>query len=1159
MATLAKHIIIAGAENRPPMLEKSMFDSWASRICLFIKGMKHGRMMLDSINNGSLVYPTIEEDGQTRPKKYSELTKAQQLQDECDVQATNIILHDVPPDVYAFVNHQEEAKDIWDIFLNALPPEWSKFVTDVKLAKNLYTTNYDQLYAYLSQHERQANEATIKDERVTVQQVQGRQTQSFAGTGNRGIATTSRGNYAVGQPREKLMLVKAQEAGQILDEDQLAFIADLGINEALAKSHLMANISSYDSDVLSEVPYSDSYPNDMVNQDVQEMSYSEQTHIDDFQDNEIHCDSNIIPYSQYLQESQNTEEAIWLKHSNYNPDTSVKSHKPVRIEAPSKLPKVSLVNESLKRLKYQLTNFDKVVKKRTKSDAITADEITEVQTVFNQMEAAVDQCSVDKNAFEIQIKQLSIDNDQLLKQIMSQEIVHIVVNYVDILYGNKSRMDEFNKCLELETGLLKKKDLIEKDVYDKLLKSYSTLEKHCISLELTTQLNQEIFQKDNFCENQNAPTFNQLFEINELKAQSQEKDTVMRKLKHMIKSLSGKDSVKNVKKDIDEIETINIELEHNQFDSIRKTRVQSKEECASLIAQINAKSVENSDLNAQLQEKIFAIVALKNELRKLKGKNVVDTTVSKPSATIAPGMFKLDIEPISHRLKNNRNAHEVYLEKTIEDTDTLRGLVECARKQNPIVPLLEFACMFTKHVQELLVYVSKTCPSLTKPTEKLVVVTPMNKEKKVRFAELVTSSSNIPKQTDSLRTKDSNKPLLTFTGVNTTTSASGSKPSSNTKKNRISRSPSSNQKKKVEENPRKVKSSLNKTNFVFEPISNAHVKHFVRNAKFEYICVICNKCLFDANYDMCVIDYVKDVNVRKTFTIVGNKCPLTRITSTKVMPTKETIKKSVLTPTQVIIVYSRKPKALRSVVSSSKVKIVESKTSNTKEPKQSWGSTISNVTSSSLNDCRLWRLSNGKCYNLLGLFLEGSGHNLFSVGQFCDSDLEVAFRKHTCFIRDLDGVDVLKGSRGSNLYTLSMDNLLLSSPICLLSKALKTKSWLWHQRLSYLNFDYITSLAKQSLARGLPKLKYQKDHLCSACALGRSSHDSLLYSKQIINLKTSQQTPYELLHDRKPDLSYLHVFGALLYPTNDGEDLGKLKPKADIGIFVGYAPAKKAF
>nr|GEV71052.1 hypothetical protein [Tanacetum cinerariifolium] len=116
MTTLAEHIIVAGAENCPPMLEKSMYDSWASCIHLFIKGKKHGRMMLDSIDNGLLVYPTVEENRQTRPNKYSELTKAQQLQDDCDIQPTNIILHGLPPHVYALVNHQEAAKDIWDRF-----------------------------------------------------------------------------------------------------------------------------------------------------------------------------------------------------------------------------------------------------------------------------------------------------------------------------------------------------------------------------------------------------------------------------------------------------------------------------------------------------------------------------------------------------------------------------------------------------------------------------------------------------------------------------------------------------------------------------------------------------------------------------------------------------------------------------------------------------------------------------------------------------------------------------------------------------------------------------------------------------------------------------------------------------------------------------------
>ncbi|GJU62105.1 retrovirus-related pol polyprotein from transposon TNT 1-94 [Tanacetum coccineum] len=119
-------------------------------------------------------------------------------------------------------------------------------------------------------------------------------------------------------------------------------------------------------------------------------------------------------------------------------------------------------------------------------------------------------------------------------------------------------------------------------------------------------------------------------------------------------------------------------------------------------------------------------------------------------------------------------------------------------------------------------------------------------------------------------------------------------------------------------------------------------------------------------------------------------------------------------------------------------------------------------------------------------YVEGLGHNLFSVGQFCDSDLEVAFRKHSCYVRDTDGVELIKGSRGSNLYTISVEDMMKSSPICLLSKASKNKSWLWHRRLNHLNFGTINDLARKDLVRGLPRLKFEKDHLCSACQLGKS-------------------------------------------------------------------------
>ncbi|GKF14065.1 retrovirus-related pol polyprotein from transposon TNT 1-94, partial [Tanacetum coccineum] len=124
-------------------------------------------------------------------------------------------------------------------------------------------------------------------------------------------------------------------------------------------------------------------------------------------------------------------------------------------------------------------------------------------------------------------------------------------------------------------------------------------------------------------------------------------------------------------------------------------------------------------------------------------------------------------------------------------------------------------------------------------------------------------------------------------------------------------------------------------------------------------------------------------------------------------------------------------------------------------------------------------------------YVEGLGHNLFSVGKFCDFDLEVAFRKHSCFVRDINGADLLKGSRSTNLYTISIDDMMKSSPICLLSKASKSKSWLWHHRLNHLNSGTINDLARKDLVRGLPRLKFEKDHLCSAGQLENTNMEVL--------------------------------------------------------------------
>ncbi|GJV87331.1 hypothetical protein Tco_1531269 [Tanacetum coccineum] len=532
------------------------------------------------------------------------------------------------------------------------------------------------------------------------------------------------------------------------------------------------------------------------------------------------------------------EQAFWSQNSVNSSDPTLSS-RPTKVEVPKELPKVSMVNTSLKKLKHHLAGFDVVVKERTTATAITEgswgfehtkacfrdeiipfvkalkdlfntfdqyliDELSEVQNVFHQMEQAVEQHRLESKTFEVKMNQVLNENERLLEQVINKDIVNIIMNSsVDNASVN---VHECEKCLKLETELLNKKDFVEKEIYDKLFKSFTTLEKHCISLEVDTQLNQEIFQRDNSVSNQSAPSFDQYFEFNELKAQSQEKDTVIKKLKERIKSLSGKMNEDKIKKDLEEIETINIELDHRVskliaenehlkqtykqlYDSIKPARIRSKEQCDDLINQVNLKSVEISDLNASLQEKVLVITALKDELRKLKGKALADNVVCKH--TIDPEMLKIDVEYLNPRLLNNRSAHSNYLKHTQEEAVILREIVEQGKSQNPLNESLDSACKYTKQIQELLIIVGQTCPSINNSGDKLVAVIPKIKDKRVRFTEPFTSSENTNTKIASSSNLVSNKPMLSSTGVKMSTSASGSQPSVNTKKDKIQQIPSS--------------------------------------------------------------------------------------------------------------------------------------------------------------------------------------------------------------------------------------------------------------------------------------------------------------------------------------------------------------------------------
>ncbi|GKE89529.1 hypothetical protein Tco_1567004 [Tanacetum coccineum] len=236
------------------------------------------------------------------------------------------------------------------------------------------------------------------------------------------------------------------------------------------------------------------------------------------------------------QQELSAEQAFWFHILNPSIESSFTP--PVIVEVPSELPKVSLVNASLKKLKFHLTQFDSVVKKRTTPNALEEgewgfehtktvfnneiipflkslkdifnvfdkdllNEITEVQTVFDQMDAAVQQSVVDQKCLEIAKKEILLENDRLLQKIMSQDVLLTVINSMswnnDSVNVEMQTCDSCEKCLNLDAELSK-----SKQAYNDLLKNYSQLEKHCISLEVSKQLKQEVFQNDDSCVNQNA-------------------------------------------------------------------------------------------------------------------------------------------------------------------------------------------------------------------------------------------------------------------------------------------------------------------------------------------------------------------------------------------------------------------------------------------------------------------------------------------------------------------------------------------------------------------------------------------------------------------------------------------------------------------------------
>ncbi|GKD08067.1 putative reverse transcriptase domain-containing protein [Tanacetum coccineum] len=369
-----------------------------------------------------------------------------------------------------------------------------------------------------------------------------------------------------------------------------------------------------------------------------------------------------------------------------------------------------------------------------------------------------------------------------------------------------------------------------------------------------------------------------------------------------------------------------------------------------------------------------------------------------------------------------------------------------------------------------------------------------------------SNQTSIPQLPQDIR--KTNKRVSFSTGVIPSTSVSRPQLKSNRMVDRVIPNNSQGKMQKVEDHRKNFKFSNNKT---FVTACNDSLNDKTSNVNF--VCVTCGKCVLNENHDICVLHYINGVNSR-------TRQPIVVPISTR--EPKQTVNQSVATSHKKIVATDSTIKKPRNIIR----KIYEQVSvplcpilhcllilfqlveiilfifdSGCSKHMMGNLKLLTNFMEKFLGTMKFGYdqiapilgygdLVQGTITIKRVYYVEGLNHNLFSVGQFCDADLEVAFRKSTCYIRDLKGNDILTGSRGTDLYSITLQETSTPNPICLMAKATSSQAWLWHRRLSHLNFDTINLLSKNNIVTGLPKLKFVKDHLCSSCELGKAKRKS---------------------------------------------------------------------
>nr|GEX67145.1 hypothetical protein [Tanacetum cinerariifolium] len=452
-------------------------------------------MILESFEHGPLLWPTVEEDGVTRLKKYFELSAAEAVQADCDVKATNIIFQGLPSEVYALVSthkHSEfsspETGLVVSVFQNG-DDLIDAFNHMMFFLTAVITSRYPATNNQLRTSSNPRQQATINNGRVTIQPIQGRQNSMPAGEGHMSKQCTKpKRKQDAEWFKDKVLLVQAQANGQVLQEEELEVLANLGTTESLSNQNVITTNAAYQANDL-----------DAYDSDCDELNSAKI----DLMENLSHYGSDNLAENSNLPALQDDLKLSVIKQlktqvvncTKINQDNkqvnellTAELDSTTIVEVPQELPKVSMVNSCLKKLKFHLASFDMVVKERTTATAITEgtwgfehtkscfhddiilfvkalkelftsfdecliDEVTEVQNVFKQMELAVEQHCEKKNKFQDKTESVLKDNDRLLQKAISVDIVNLV------LYDNVNvacmNVDACERCVDVAPLALK--------------------------------------------------------------------------------------------------------------------------------------------------------------------------------------------------------------------------------------------------------------------------------------------------------------------------------------------------------------------------------------------------------------------------------------------------------------------------------------------------------------------------------------------------------------------------------------------------------------------------------------------------------------------------------------------------------------------------------